>query len=234
VYAIRGCLSEDFSIGVIGTGNVGKSTLLDAAYGFDTNPSFTVRTQDITPYYQRHTEKLHFLDFPHANSITSLHRDIVQTGSKFLDVAIVIFDVNNVDQDEKALIQDLHRLNLLDYIICLNCSDQLVQQRKRRGRGRPVSSELGIVSCTKEQMNTWRRQHAEQLKVPESKVKMCSFDPKDCTWEQAQEVGVIGFEWVRDEWVSAMLKAHTQLTDEEIQWVAEYDDAAETSASESP
>ena len=47
---------------MIGPGNVGKSTLIQQMYGFDTKPDFFVRTEDITPFYQRGT----------ASSVTSL------------------------------------------------------------------------------------------------------------------------------------------------------------------
>merc|ERR1712079_221126 len=212
IHSMRNILADDISIGVIGTGNVGKSSWMNLSYGFETNPSALVRTVDIKPYYQRRREHIHFLDFPHSNSTNNIHRDIFQTSSKFIDLAIVVMDVRRVDQDEKSLVRILRNRSVFDYVICLNCCDTLIHHRPRGGRRKGAESSQ-IVACSKEDIERLRLEHARNLRVDESKVLMCSFDPEGCTADQLAEQGIVGVEYIRDVWVSRMLRLHTRFTE---------------------
>lgn len=237
MHALRNILADDFSVGVLGTGNVGKSTLIQQMFNFDTNPDYVERTLDIHPYCQIGQDRFHIVDFPHSNSPSKDLQDIFGCMSKFVDLAIVVIDVRHVDQDERRLVRWLARCEkdgrILDFVICLNCADTIVTKRTagaRNRRRRDEPPEAASVEVTPEEiqkLETVRLEAAGALKVNPDKVLLSAFKVRDCSKAEATQLGIKDADYIRDFWLETLLERHTNFTSAERVVIREYDHAAE-------
>lgn len=107
---LREDLRTDISIGVVGTGNVGKSTLIKKMYGFNTNPSTDHRTEEMTPYPLLNDVMI--IDFPHFTCPKETVKGVFIANNSLLDALIIIFNSEQqvYADDEKAVIQFLSTL----------------------------------------------------------------------------------------------------------------------------
>jgi hypothetical protein len=135
-FQLRENLIQDSSIGIIGTGKSGKSTLAKMMHpNYETNPSQNIRTSEYDIYPFPIHERASLIDFPH---LTSLNKNII--GSfyayyKMLDVVLIILrsDQNLDSQDDYNIIKyvlQIHQLDIsngkkpIDFLICLNKFDE--------------------------------------------------------------------------------------------------------------
>jgi hypothetical protein len=135
-FQLRENLIQDYSIGIIGTGKSGKSTLAKIMHpNYETNPSQNIRTSEYDIYPFPIHERASLIDFPH---LTSLNKNII--GSfyayyKMLDAVLIILrsDQNLDSQDDYNIIKyvlQIHQLDIsngkkpIEFLICLNKFDE--------------------------------------------------------------------------------------------------------------
>src|SRR5690606_2803249 len=118
-YRLRVLLFSDISIGVVGTGKAGKSTIINKLFGFNTHPSSIKRTEDMKPYYP--IERFHIIDFPHLNSTREKLKACFQANHQLVDAVIVVFEAlqHGDTTDSKRVISLLNKLKI-PYIALFN------------------------------------------------------------------------------------------------------------------
>jgi GTP-binding protein EngB required for normal cell division len=130
-YELRKILSHDLTIGVVGTGNAGKSTLVQKLFGLDTNPGLNQRTESIKPYELQ--ESIHVIDFPHLTStIQSIRPNFISLCAN-LDIIIVVLDGtqvldSNCDAYVVSLFKEIQKSgNCAKWLFCYNSYDRVIQ-----------------------------------------------------------------------------------------------------------
>eukprot|EP01080_Neovahlkampfia_damariscottae_P006161 gene6161-10168_t len=155
---LRENLIQDFSIGIIGSGKTGKSTLAKRMYpDYNTNPSQNNRTTDLDIFPFPISENASLVDFPHLTSLDKNYIASFYAYYKMLDAVVLIFrsDQNLDSEDDYNIIKyvlQIYQLDVLndklpiDFLICLNKFDEQIN------------------SCFKEQHQKFEYNNEEEIK----------------------------------------------------------------------
>jgi GTP-binding protein EngB required for normal cell division len=130
-YELRKNLSYDCTIGVVGVGKSGKSTLVKNLFGFDTKPHHVDRTITIQPFEIE--DSIHVIDFPHSTSRYQSIRSNFFAFCANLDLIIVVLKSNEgLDSKDDEYILSLFKTisktrKAGKILFCFNKYDEIIK-----------------------------------------------------------------------------------------------------------
>jgi GTP-binding protein EngB required for normal cell division len=134
-FQMRKLLSKDFTLGVVGHGKNGKSTILKNMFGFNTNPDKEIRTEDLHSY--RVNDEFRVVDFPHMTSVFDYVTNCFTCNHTPVNAVIVVLNAELSGNDiicEEYVVNKVKHLAKkgVHVLFCFNQCDKLALKKGSR------------------------------------------------------------------------------------------------------
>jgi GTP-binding protein EngB required for normal cell division/gas vesicle protein len=235
-FQMRQLLSEDFAVGVVGSGRTGKSKLIQELFNFNTK-SGKERTVDIHSY--RVSDEFRIVDFPHSTSTKDPLRSCYLCNHTLVNAVIVVLDARKLGDEsgEKDVIKMVKLLanEGVNVLYCFNITDELIKDRKedniessRVNRFKMAHKTLNHADrneqpLTQEYRTSWTKEKLKEsldtfAKNYEVNVSDCALtffelnvpaDQWDLTVKKLDELGIKNPNYIKEVWLKKVLESNS-------------------------
>jgi hypothetical protein len=234
-FEMRQLLARDVAVGVVGPGKTGKSTLLQAMFGCETNPDPLIRTLDLATY--RVHDRLLLVDFPHMTSELERLRFCYRANHSLVHAIVVVLSASQGGDDAfgelRCVVDTAKRFAKTGtrVLYCFNAADRLLKlpmkaRMSRHPTSRIMPSHRGPSEgkhnvtpvqppgLTRENLEQQLRQNALKYDIPPEDCLFTAFDldvnldpaEMDDKIEALEALGIFSPNYVKHHFIAKVLK----------------------------